>query len=66
MELYTGRPADEEGRLERELRVYNYLDKLGIEFERVDHESATTMEACLEVDKALGTLMFTNLFLCNR
>ncbi len=66
MELYTGRPADEKGRLERELRVYNYLDKLGIEFERVDHESATTMEACLEVDKALGTLMCKNLFLCNR
>lgn len=66
MELYTGRPTDEEGRLEREIRVYDFLDKLEIEFERVDHEPATTMEACQKIDKALGTLMCKNLFLCNR
>ena len=50
----------------RETRVYDYLDELGIEYKRVDHEPATTMEACEEVDKALGTVMCKNLFLCNR
>ena len=65
-ELQTGRPADTKGRLDREIRVYDYLDKLGIEYKRVDHEAANTMEACAEVDKVLGTLMCKNLFLCNR
>ena len=66
MKLYTGRPEGKDDRLEREIRVYDYLEALGIEFERVDHEPAMTMEACQEVDKALGTLMCKNLFLCNR
>ena len=65
-ELLTGRPVDSDGRLEREVRVYDFLDKLGIEYKRVDHEPANTMEACDEVDKVLGTLMCKNLFLCNR
>ena len=66
MELVKGRPADTAGRLEKELRVYDFLDKLGIDYQRVDHEAAMTMEACLEVDKVLGTDMCKNLFLCNR
>ena len=66
MELFDGRPENCEGRLPREVRVYDYLDKLGIEYKRVDHEPTTTMEACEEVDKALGTRMCKNLFLCNR
>ena len=66
MELYTGRPLDESGRLEREIRVYDFLDKLGIEFNRVDHEPAMTMEACEAIDVALESLMCKNLFLCNR
>lgn len=65
-ELQTGRPADTTGRLDREIRVYDYLDNLGIKYKRVDHEAADTMEACAEVDKILGTLMCKNLFLCNR
>ena len=65
-ELQTGRPAETKGRLDREIRVYDYLDNLGIEYKRVDHEAANTMEACAEVDKVLGTLMCKNLFLCNR
>ena len=31
MELVKGRPTDCSGRLEREVRVYDLLDKLGIE-----------------------------------
>lgn len=66
MELVKGRPTDIAGRQEREVAVYDLLDELGIEYVRVDHEEANTMEACKEVDRVLGTAMCKNLFLCNR
>ena len=66
MELFDGRPESVSERLPREVRVYDFLDDLGIEYKRVDHEPATTMEACEAIDVALGTLMCKNLFLCNR
>jgi len=66
MELLNGRPENLDGRLPREIRVYDFLDNLKIEYKRVDHEPAMTMEACEAVDEALGTLMCKNLFLCNR
>lgn len=66
MELVKGRPSDETGRLTKEIRVYDFLDKLGIEYMRVDHEPAFNMEICEEIDKTLGALICKNLFLCNR
>lgn len=66
MELIHGRPENMEGRLPKEVRVYDFLDALGISYERVDHEEAMTMEACLEVDTALEATMCKNLMLCNR
>jgi len=66
MELFDGRPESTAGRLPREIRVYDFLDSLGIKFKRVDHEAATTMAACEEIDTFLGTYMCKNLFLCNR
>ncbi len=66
MELIKGRPADETGRLEKEIRVYDLLDKLGMEYSRTDHEPATTMEVCNDIDRILDTLICKNLFLCNR
>ena len=60
-----GRP-DNTGRLEKEIRVYDLLDSLGVEFERIDHEAAMTMEACEEIDIALQATICKNLFLCNR
>lgn len=66
MELMKGRPADTAGRLEKEIKVYNLLDSLGIEYERTDHEEANTMEACNEIDKILDVIICKNLFLCNR
>lgn len=66
MELIKGRPDDESDRLDKEIRVYNLLDKLGIEYYRTDHEPATTMEVCNDIDGILGTLICKNLFLCNR
>lgn len=53
-------------RQEKELAVYELLNRLGIEYTRVDHEEANTMEACAEIDKKLGVFMCKNLFLCNR
>ena len=66
--LEKGRPASVEGRLGKEIRVYDFLDKLGIQYQRIDHEAAMTMEACEEIDHALGdnTTICKNLFLCNR
>lgn len=66
MILYKGRPEDASGRLEKEIRVYDLLDSLGIEFERVDHEAAVTMEACAAIDKILApAVICKNLFLWN-
>lgn len=66
MELKKGRPENDQGRVPKEIRVYELLDSLEIEYERIDHEAAMTMEACVEIDKAMGTEMCKNLFLCNR
>jgi len=66
IELYKGRPQDETGRLLRETRTYDFLDKLGIEYYRTDHEAANTMEACNRIDAVLGVVICKNLFLCNR
>ena len=68
MELQKGRPENTDNRLDKEIRVYDFLDKLGIQYQRIDHEAAMTMEACEEIDRALGdnTTICKNLFLCNR
>ena len=66
MELYRGRPQSAEGRLDKEMRVYDLLDRLGIEYERTDHIAAMTMEDCQEIDRILDVVICKNLFLCNR
>ena len=66
MELMNGRPANCEGRLEKEIRCYDLLDSLGIEYQRIDHEAAMTMEACAAVDEALHATICKNLLPCNR
>ena len=64
--LVKGRPATNDGRLEKEIRTYDLLDSLGVEYERVDHEEANTMEACLAIDEVLApAVICKNLFLCN-
>ena len=44
MELQKGRPMDTTGRLAKETRTYDLLDRLGIEYNRIDHAPAMTME----------------------
>lgn len=66
MEIYKGRPEDTAGRLEKEIRVYDMLDELQIEYYRVDHEPCNTMESCEEAGRVLDIVICKNLFLCNR
>ena len=66
MELVFGRPATNAGRLDKEIRCYDLLDSLGVQYQRVDHEAAMTMEACEEIDKVLDATICKNLLLCNR
>ena len=66
LKLENGRPETNEGREEKEIRVYDMLDELGVSYQRVDHEAAFTMEACEEIDKTLQAMTCKNLFLCNR
>ena len=82
LEVFKGRPSCTGQRLEREIRVYDLLDSLGVLYERVDHEPAMTMEVCAQIDEAFGRVrgaeaasledreahpvICKNLFLCNR
>lgn len=66
MQLKKGRPENLTGREEKEIRVYELLDELGIEYEYVDHPRADTMEACGQIDEVLQAEICKNLFLCNR
>ena len=66
MKLENGRPADCSGRLPKEIRTYDLLDKLGVAYQRIDHEAAMTMEACAAIDEMLDATICKNLLLCNR
>ena len=66
MQLQQGRPDNWAERLPKEQRVYDLLDGLGIDYQRIDHEAANTMEACQEIDRVLEAGICKNLLLCNR
>lgn len=66
LKLTEGRPKETAGRLDKEIRVYDFLDSLGVPYQRIDHEPLMTMAACEEVDKILCATICKNLFLCNR
>ena len=78
MQLLNGRPAatptelqdeyfaEEKDRLAKEIRVYDFLDSLGIDYQRIDHAPAMTMEVCKKIDEVLEAVICKNLFLCNR
>ena len=57
MLVNKGRPKNCEGREAKEIRTYDFLDSLGIEYYRVDHEHLDTMEQCEAVDVALETVL---------
>lgn len=68
LKLEKGSPSNMEGRLDKEKRCYELLDKLGLEYWRCDHPdaNANTMEDCKEIDSILDALVCKNLFLTNR
>ena len=49
-------------RLEKEAHVYELLDRLGISYEGVDHDTANTIEDCEAVEQELGVKICKNLF----
>ncbi len=63
---YRGKPKDLDKRQEKERRCYEFLEKLGIDYEVVDHEEASDMDKCLEIETVLGVKICKNIMLCNR
>lgn len=66
LKLIPGRPAVTKDRMEREIATYDLLDKLGIQYSRIDHGETKTMEACAAVDEKLDAVICKNLFLRNQ
>lgn len=64
--LMEGRPETNEGRFDKEIRTYDFLDSLDISYKRIDHDAANTMEVCADIDETLQATICKNLFLCNR
>lgn len=62
--MYTTKPSSA-GRLEKEMRVYDLLEKLEIPFVGLDHDVTPTIEACNDIDRLLDIEICKNLFLCN-
>ena len=50
------RPGNITGRQEREVRVYDLLDSIGVDYDRLDHAPAMTMEVCDAVNAAFGRM----------
>ncbi|MFV0527150.1 MAG: prolyl-tRNA synthetase associated domain-containing protein [Lachnospiraceae bacterium] len=63
--LTKGRPVNMQGRLEKEVRTYDFLDDLQIRYEYIDHSPMATIEDCEEVDRILQIEICKNLFLCD-
>lgn len=69
IEFYVSKPKSElPDRYENDLqrKIFELLENLGIEFSRVDNEPAITMEACKNIDKAMGVETIKTVFLTNR
>ena len=64
--LEMGAPRDLAARAPKEQNCYAFLDRLGVAYRRADHETASTMELCREIEKVLGCPICKNLLLTNR
>ena len=63
---YTGRLQTGPGRDPGEMACYDFLDGLGVSYNRVDHDPAFHIETCHQVEAVLDAPIAKNLFLCNR
>lgn len=66
LRMVQGPPKGGNWRRERELAVYGLLGRLGIDFQRIDHYEANTMEMCRAIDDMLDAVICKNLFLRNQ
>lgn len=48
------------------MACYDFLDRLGVSYGRVDHSPAFHIETCHQVEAVLEAPIAKNLFLCNR
>lgn len=64
-QIYKEKPKNISTREQKELRVYDLLESLHIEYERVDHQAAFTMKDCIKIRDELGICDCKNLFLTN-
>ena len=51
---------------DRERRTYEFLDGLGVPYEKYEHEPIMTIDAAAELDKKMGLEICKNLFLSTR
>lgn len=65
-EVKAAAPENVQERALLEQEVYKVFAKLGIPFERVDNDPASSMEECAAIDKVLGAPVRKDVFLCNR
>ena len=65
-QVYRGVPKDIDSRQEKEKMCYDFLGKLDIDYEVVDHEEASDMDRCREIESVLGVKICKNIMLCNR
>ena len=54
-EIVTTPPENVSERVPLEQEVYKVFKKLGIAYERVDNDPASSMEECADIGKASGT-----------
>lgn len=63
--LFEGRPFDVNCTT-MEQEVYDFLDKLGVEYKTLKHPAAFSIEECQKVRDAVNAPVFKNLFLTNK
>lgn len=51
---------------DREKRTYEFLDSVGVPYEKYEHEAIMTIDAAVELDKKMGLEICKNLFLSTR
>lgn len=51
---------------EKEMQSYLFLENNGVDYERVSHDEAATIELCENVENVIGAKICKNLLLCNR
>lgn len=65
-EITTTVPEDADSRVPLEQETYKAFTKLGIPFERVDNDPASSMEECEAIDKVFNAPVRKDVFLCNQ